>query len=175
LDDVPFLDLTVGPKEDGAHVVLFEVQDHADHVSRESEQLARHGALEAVHAGDTVADLDDAAHLGEIGLALEPLDLPSDDLTDLARLDHAAPPAPLMSAPRSARRRPATLASKTRLSTSTTKPPSRAGSTSVSRRTSLPSRRPSRSRRAARSASASGAALRTRARTRPAARSMRAR
>src|SRR6185503_20246706 len=84
--------------------------------------------------------------LGEVGLALELLDLASDDLADLAGLDHAAPPAPLMMRSLRAASWPATLMSRTRLPTSATNPPRSPGSTSVSKRTVLPSRRPSRSR-----------------------------
>ena len=153
LHDVALADRAVLAEEHRADVVLLEVQHHADDVLREREQLPGHRPLEPVHAGDPVAHLDHPPDLGEIGLALELLDLASDDLADLAGLDHAAPPAPLVMRSLRAASWPAMLMSRTRLPTSATNPPRRLGSTSVSKRTVLPSRRPRRSRSAARSAS----------------------
>src|SRR5262249_55523201 len=123
LHDVAFADGAIFAEEDRAEVVLLEIENHPNDVLREGEQLAGHRTLEPVYAGDAVPDFDDPPDLGEIGLALELLDLPSDDLADLAGLDHAAPPAPLMRRSRRAPSWPAMLTSKTRLPTSATKPP----------------------------------------------------
>src|SRR5262249_11124274 len=169
LDHVPLADGAVLAEEDGPDVVLLQVEHHPDNVLRKGEQLPGHRPFEPVHAGDAVSHLDHATDLGEVGLALELLDLPPDDLADLAGLDPAAPPAPWRRRPGRAPNRPATLTPKPRLPAAATKPPSSAGSTSVSNKTVLPRRRPSRSRKVARSTSPSGAALRTRARMRPAA------
>ena len=55
-------------QDDGADALLFEVQRDALHAVRELQHLAGHRALDAVHAGDSVADGDDAAHLGDVHL-----------------------------------------------------------------------------------------------------------
>ena len=55
LDGVAFLDGLEVAQEHGADVVLFQVEDQAHHALAEVEQLARHGRLQAVDAGDAVA------------------------------------------------------------------------------------------------------------------------
>src|SRR5262249_61062632 len=90
-DRVAFLDQGVGAQEPGAVVVLLEVEDEPEDFAGELEELARHGALETVDAGDTVAHLDDAPGLLEADLGLVTLQLLLDDLADLFRFDHAYP------------------------------------------------------------------------------------
>src|SRR5213082_3407074 len=58
----------------GADIVLFEVERDPGDAVLELEHLHRGGALEAVDAGDAVADLEHGADLGEVGLDLELLD-----------------------------------------------------------------------------------------------------
>ena len=55
-------------EERDADVVLLEVERDAGDVGAEVEHLAGDAVLEPVHAGDAVADLEDRADLGEIGL-----------------------------------------------------------------------------------------------------------
>ena len=77
--------------EHGADLVLVEVECHAvDGVAAladELEELAGHGALQAVAAGDTVADLHDGADLADVDLGLERLELPLQHLADGACVD----------------------------------------------------------------------------------------
>ncbi len=60
-------DLVPLAEEHGADVVLLEVERQADHVVRQLEHLEGHAVVEPVDAGDPVADLEDRAHLGEVG------------------------------------------------------------------------------------------------------------
>src|SRR5438067_10697 len=168
LDGVAFLDRLALTEQHDADLVLLEIEDHADDVVRKLQQLARHGLLEAVHARDAVADLDDATDLLEIDLRLVTRQLALDDLADLSGVDHSVSPYPFASRSRMRAGWPSRLPSTTRLPISATKPPRRFLSTISSTTTCLPPRaRPSRWASAARSASVSGTALRTRARTRP--------
>ena len=70
-------------EERGADVVLLEVERDAGHAVLELEPLERDAVLEAVDAGDAVADLEDAADLGEVGLDVELLDPILEDRGDL--------------------------------------------------------------------------------------------
>ena len=88
--------LTVSPstifvpvaEEHGADVVGLEVEREAGDVVRELEHLERHRVLEAVDARDAVADGQDGADLGEVGLAVvEALDAALEDGGDLVGLD----------------------------------------------------------------------------------------
>ena len=85
----PSLMRGVVAEEDGADVVLLEVEHHADDVAGERQQLAGHRLLEPVDARDAVADLDDAADLLQVDLRLVARELALDDLADLSGLDHA--------------------------------------------------------------------------------------
>src|SRR5256884_3939858 len=100
LDRIAFLDGAVVAEEHGADVVLFEVEDHADDVAGELQQLAGHRLLEPVDARDAVADLDDAADLLQIDLRLVARQLTLDDLADLTRFDHSLPSRHSLSQPR---------------------------------------------------------------------------
>ena len=66
-------------EERRADVVVLEVEHEAHQAAGELEQLAGHGALEAVDAGDAVADAEHGARLGREGGLLVVLDLLLDD------------------------------------------------------------------------------------------------
>ena len=51
------------------------------------QQLAGHGLLEAVGAGDAVTDADDGADFGHVHLGVEAFDLAADDAGNLFRAD----------------------------------------------------------------------------------------
>ncbi len=70
-------------EERGADVVLLEVEGDADDAVLELEPLERDAVLEPVDAGDAVADLEDGADLGEVGLDVELLDPILQDRGDL--------------------------------------------------------------------------------------------
>ena len=70
-------------EERDADVVLLEVERDAGHAVLELEPLERDAVLEAVDAGDAVADLEDGADLGEVGLDVELLDSILEDRGDL--------------------------------------------------------------------------------------------
>ena len=68
LDYVAFLDFRVVAEDDGAYVVFLQVQDHADDVVGEFDQLAGNGIFKAVNPRDTVADRDNGARLLKVDL-----------------------------------------------------------------------------------------------------------
>jgi hypothetical protein len=72
-------------EERDADVVLLEVERYADDAVLELEHLHRHAVLEPVDAGDPVAELEDGAHLRELGLDLVLLDPLFEDRGDLFR------------------------------------------------------------------------------------------
>ncbi len=61
LDGVALLDLRVVAQDDRADGLLLEVEGHALDAAGELEELRGQRALQAVDAGDAVADLDDGA------------------------------------------------------------------------------------------------------------------
>ena len=75
LDDVAFLDVAVGAEDDDADIVAFEVQRHAADAAGELDHLAGLDVVEAVDAGDAVADGQHLADFGDLGLLAEILDL----------------------------------------------------------------------------------------------------
>ena len=87
LDDVAFLDLGVLAQQHRADAVLFEVQRDAEDPVRKLEHLARHGPLDAVNAGDAVAERDDAAHFGDVDLDRVAANLLADDLGNFFSFD----------------------------------------------------------------------------------------
>ena len=88
LDRVALDDVLPGAEEHGADVVGLEVEREADDVVRQLEHLERHAVLEAVDAGDAVADRQDGADLGQVRLArIEVLDAGLEDGSDLVGLD----------------------------------------------------------------------------------------
>jgi len=71
-----FLDLVPLAEQRGADVVLLQVEGEAGDAVLELEHLHGDRVLEPVDPGDTVADLEDGANLGEVGLdgvLLDPL------------------------------------------------------------------------------------------------------
>ncbi len=83
LRGVAFLDLLPLAEQRGADVVLLEVEREPGDPVLELEHLQRDGGLEAVDAGDSVADLEDGPDLGEVGLDVVLLDLLAEDRRDL--------------------------------------------------------------------------------------------
>src|SRR5262249_13502598 len=57
-----------------ADVVLLQVERQPDDAVLELEHLQGHGVLEAVNAGDAVADLEDGADFGQVRLDVEVFD-----------------------------------------------------------------------------------------------------
>ena len=86
-DLVPLADLRRVAHEDAADVVLLEVQGEAEDVVRELQELAGHDLVEAVDAGDAVADGEDGPDLGGVDAAVEPGELRLDELRDFACAD----------------------------------------------------------------------------------------
>jgi len=82
-DHAAFLDARVIAEDDRAHGVLFEVEREPEDVLAEVEELGGHAAREPVDPGDAVADLNDRADVGGLGLTFEPFDLGLDDVGDL--------------------------------------------------------------------------------------------
>ncbi len=74
-DLVALLDQLVVAEDDSAHRLLFQVQGHPHDVVRELQQLAVHGAAQAVHAGDAVPGLHHRPHVHGSDGAAELLDL----------------------------------------------------------------------------------------------------
>src|SRR5690606_29448261 len=83
LDGVALADLAVGAENGHADVVLFEVEHHAHQAAAELDELARHGALEAIDARDAVTDGEDRAGLHHVDGLVVGGDLLLDDLGDL--------------------------------------------------------------------------------------------
>ncbi len=87
LDRVALANVLAEAEERGADVVVLEVEDHSVDFARELEELTRHGLLEAVDAGDSVADRDDRACLGDFDLLVVVLDLAPNDPADFFDVD----------------------------------------------------------------------------------------
>ena len=89
---VAFLDLGVRAEDHDADVVGFEVERHALHAVGELDHLAGLDVVEAVDAGDAVADRQHAADFGDLRLGAEVGDLVADDLGDFCGADiHVQP------------------------------------------------------------------------------------
>ena len=93
LDLVAFLDLGVIAEQHGADLIFFEVHGQAGDAVREREQFAGHDLVEAVNAGDAVADGDDGADFIDGDLGFVVLDLLTNELGNLVCLDlgHMSP------------------------------------------------------------------------------------
>ena len=83
LDDVAFLDGMRVAEEHGADAVLLEVQRDAEDAAGELDHLAGHAALDAVQAGDAVADRDDGADFGDVHVDGVSADLLAEDAGDV--------------------------------------------------------------------------------------------
>src|SRR5690606_22065542 len=75
LDALAFLDLAVGTENDDADIVGFEVQRHALGAVLELDEFAGLDVIEAIDAGDAVADGKHLADFGDFRLLAEILDL----------------------------------------------------------------------------------------------------
>ena len=137
LDDVAFLDVAVVAEDHDADIVDFEVQRHAARAVGELDHLAGLHLVEAIDAGDAVADRQHLADLGDLGFLAEILDLLLEDRGDLSGPDIHQPTS--FMATLSELNLVRSEVSIMRLPTLTTRPPSREGSTRSSSMTSLPS------------------------------------
>src|ERR1700730_14158607 len=79
LDGLAFLDLAVGAEDHDADVVGLEVQRHAAGPVLELDHLAGLDVVEAVDAGNAVADGQHLSDFGNLGLLAEILDLVFED------------------------------------------------------------------------------------------------
>ena len=75
LDGVAFLDVAVIAEDHDADIVGFEVERHALDAARELDHFAGLHIVEAIDAGDTVADGEHLADFGDFGFLAEILDL----------------------------------------------------------------------------------------------------
>ena len=137
LDRVAFLDLAVGAEDHDADIVDLEIQRHAADAVLEGDHLAGLHVVEAVDAGDAVADRKHLPDFGDFRLLAEILDLlPQDggnfrgaNIHQPTSLSWVLTVINLVRSDVSIMREP----------TFTTSPPSSAGLTRVSSVTSLPS------------------------------------
>ncbi len=86
-DGVAFLDVAVVAEDDDADIVHFEVERHAAGAVGELDHFAGLDLVEAVDAGDAVADRQHLADLGDFRLLAEILDLLLEDRGDLSGPD----------------------------------------------------------------------------------------
>ena len=84
---VAFADLGVGAEDDDADIVGLEVQRHALDAAGELDHLAGLDVVEAVDAGDAVADRQHGADFGDLGVGAEVRDLVADDLGNFSGAD----------------------------------------------------------------------------------------
>ena len=87
LDDVAFLDVAVVAENHDADIVDFEIERHAARAVGELDHLAGLDLVEAVDAGDAVADRQHLADLGDFRLLAKILDLLLEDRGDLSGPD----------------------------------------------------------------------------------------
>ena len=87
LDGVAFLDVAVGAEDHDADIVALEVQRHAADAAGKFDHLAGLDVVEAVDAGDAVADRQHLADLGDLRLVAEILDLLLEDRGDFCGAD----------------------------------------------------------------------------------------
>ena len=78
LDLVAFFNLGVFAEQHHADLIFFQVHGDAGHAVREAEQFAGHDLVEAIDAGDAVAEGDDRAHFVDRDLRFVVLDLLAD-------------------------------------------------------------------------------------------------
>ena len=127
LTRLAFLDVAVVAEDHDADIVGFEVQRHAAHAVLEFDHLAGLDIVEAVDAGDAVADRQHLADLGDFGLLAEILDLLLEDRGDFCGADIHQPTSFIASL--SALSLVRSEVSTMRLPSLTTRPPMIAGST----------------------------------------------
>src|ERR1700730_3690133 len=136
LDGLAFLDLAVGAEDHDADVVGFEVQRHAAGAVLELNHLAGLDVVEAVNAGNAVADGQHLSDFGNLSLLAEILDLVLQDRGNFRGADVHQPASFIaclieLSLVRSE-------LSSSRLPSLTTRPPMIEGSTFPLSATSLP-------------------------------------
>src|ERR1700677_1409621 len=136
LDGLAFLDLAVGAEDHDADIVGFEVQRHAARTVLELDHLAGLDIVEAVDAGNAVADGQHLSDFGNLSLLAEILDLVLQDRGNFRGADVHQPASFIaclieLSLVRSA-------LSTIRLPRLTTRPPMIEGSTFTLSATSLP-------------------------------------
>ena len=136
LDDVALADVAVGAEDHDADVVDLEVQRHAADAAGELDHLAGLDVVEAVDAGDAVADREHPAHFRDLGLLAEVLDLLLEDRGDFSGLDRHQPTSFMTFCSAASLER--IEVSIIREPTLTTRPPIRLSSTVTSIFTSLP-------------------------------------
>ena len=136
LDGLAFLDLAVGAEDDDADIVAFEIERHAARAVLELDHLAGLHVVEAVGAGDAVADGEHLADFGDFGLLAEILDLLFQDVGNFcgANIHQRASFIAILIALSLVRRELSTM----RLPTLTISPPMMAGSILTSKSMSLP-------------------------------------
>jgi hypothetical protein len=87
-----FLDRGVRAEDDDADIVGLEVEGHALGAVVELDHLAGLDVVEAVDAGDAVADRQHAADFGDLRVGVEIRDLVADDAGDFSGADiHVQP------------------------------------------------------------------------------------
>src|SRR6185369_8183105 len=87
LDGVAFLDGAVVAENHAADIVGFEIERHALDAAGKLDHLAGLDIVEAVHAGDAVADAEHFADFTDLRLGAEILDLALQDGGDFGGLD----------------------------------------------------------------------------------------
>ncbi|CDN44416.1 hypothetical protein BN871_EV_00020 [Paenibacillus sp. P22] len=84
---VAFTDVRVRSKDNDTDIALLKVERHAYNAVGELEQLAGHSVLKAVHASDTVADLDNRSDLVDLDLGFILFNLLLNQRADFIRSD----------------------------------------------------------------------------------------
>src|SRR5690606_10647264 len=87
LDGLAFLDLAVGTEDHDADIVALEVEGHAAHAGLELDHLTGLDLVEAVDAGDAVADGENLTDFGDGRLGPEIADLGLQDRGDFSGAD----------------------------------------------------------------------------------------
>ena len=79
LHRVALLDLVFTAEDNGADIVLLQIEDHAVYIIAEIEQLASHSLLQAVDMGDAVTDFDNSTNIIDLEVNIIMPDLIFDD------------------------------------------------------------------------------------------------
>jgi len=88
---IAFLDVGIFTEDGHTDGILFQVQDHAEDVSGELDQLAGHDVPQPVNAGDTIAHLKDRADAFDPEVAVVLLQLLRQDGANLFRSEFQCP------------------------------------------------------------------------------------
>src|SRR5208282_2116752 len=136
LDGLAFFDLAVGAEDHDADIIDFEIERHAAHAALEFDHLARLHIVEAIDAGDAVADRQHLADFRNFGFLAEILNLLFENGGDFrgADIHYRASFIACLIALSLVRSEASTM----RLPSLTTSPPMIAGSILILRSTSLP-------------------------------------